>query len=350
MIKRHSALFIAALIIAAAALVSSCAGNAASGKDENSRDANEIDGGIVTNGHVVAKLPDGHWWGFALYGGGKGEVYAETLNRFKELLGDSVNVYSMVIPTSCEYYLPETYSSYSASQQKSIDSIDSRLSGVTSVPASAELEKHTGEDIYLRTDYHWQPLGAYYAAKCFAETAGVPFEDISEMERIDIGEYTGTMYGFTESPNMLSDKEVFTYYIPSAEYTAYYYDTGYNYQKTDSFFIPVPVSSSYSMFMGGDDHIVRITTDTQTDRKLIVFKDSFGNAEIPFYFGSFSEIYVCDARNFIPDPIGFIQETGATDLLFTMSIFSAAGPNADELALILNRYSENIKGTSKNPI
>ena len=56
------------------------------------------------------------------------------------------------------------------------DGIAAKLnSGIQSVNVVDVMKKHTEENIYLRTDHHWQPLGAYYAARTFAEAAGVPF-------------------------------------------------------------------------------------------------------------------------------------------------------------------------------
>ncbi len=303
---------------------------------EEKKNLNEIAPGVRTNGQVVTKLSDGHWWGISLYGGGKGTTYAQTLNAVKEQLGDDVNVYCMVVPTSGEYYLPDSYSQYNASHEKSIESIHSQLVGVIPVPAYKELWKHIDEPIYLRTDHHWQALGAYYAAKCLAETAGLPFADISTMERVDVPGYVGTMSGFTGSPNIQGDPEVFTYYKPSNSYKCYYYDISYNFNNVFPFFIKMPVGSSYSTFMASDDKIVHTVTDAGTGRKLVLFKDSYGNAEVPFYFGSFDEVICCDMRFFDLNPIQFCKEVGATDVLFTCCTFSAAGGNANTLAQKLN--------------
>ncbi len=310
---------------------------------ETTKNVNEIAPGVVTNGQVVTQLNDGHWWGISLFGGGKGTKYAACVNKFKELLGDSVNVYSMTIPTSGEYYLPSGYEQYNASHQKSIDSIDEQLMNIVSVPASMEFWKHVNEPIYTRTDHHWQPLGAYYAAQTFAKAADVPFADISTMEKVDVPGYVGTMYSFTNDAHILNDPEVFTYYKPTNSYTTYYYNTSYKYDYTLPFFVPMPTGSSYSTFMGGDAKIVRIKTDVDNGRKLVVFKDSYGNAEIPFYFGSFEEIWVCDMRYFDLNAIEFIKFTGATDLLFTMCTFSAVGSNAKGLENVLNNPVTEIK-------
>lgn len=301
------------------------------------RQVNEVAEGVITNGQVVAKLDDGHYWAISLFGGGKGAAYADALNRFRSALPESVNIYSMVAPTSGEYYLPSNFAEYNASHAKSVQSINSRLSeGITPVDAISALAAHTDEPIFTRTDHHWQPLGAYYAAQAFAKAADVPFTDISEMKKVVVDGFVGTMYGYTESASLLNDPEQFVYYKPQNDYTTYYYDTAYNFDYTFPFFIDMPVGSSYSTFMGGDKKIVRIETDVDNGRKLLIFKDSYGNAEVPFYFGSFEEIYVCDMRYFDLNAVQFIEEKGITDLLFTMCTFSAVGTNANGLNTALD--------------
>lgn len=293
---------------------------------------NEVAEGVITNGQVVAKLDDGHYWAISLFGGGKGTTYAEALNRFRNELPESVKIYSMIAPTSGEYYLPSNFAEYNASHRKSVDSVNSQLSeGIIPVDAISALGEHTDEPIFTRTDHHWQPLGAYYAAQAFAEAAGVPFTPLSEMKEVDIDGFVGTMYGYTESVNLLNDPEQFVYYKPQNDYSTYYYDTSYNFDYNFPFFIDMPVGSSYSTFMGGDKKIVRIETDVKNGRKLLIFKDSYGNAEVPFYFGSFEEIYVCDMRYFDLNAVQFIEEKGITDLLFTMCTFSAVGTNSNGL-------------------
>lgn len=94
------------------------------------------------------------------------------MNKFKEALGSDVNVYTMIIPTSCEFYSPESVKAYCGSQKDNIDYVYSMLKNTTGVDAYSALKKHVREDIYLRTDHHWAPLGAYYAAQAFAEARG----------------------------------------------------------------------------------------------------------------------------------------------------------------------------------
>ena len=272
-----------------------------------------------------------------LYGGSYsvGEKYAGVVNRYKELLGDDVNVYAMVIPTSCEFYSPDSVKAYCGSQKDNIDYVYSLLNNSTGVDAYSSLKKHLREDIYLRTDHHWAPLGAYYAAQAFAETAGVPFLDISEYEQRVVHDYVGTMYGYSGDAVLKNNPEDFVYYVPkTVDYTTTYYDyilqdgkiAGANAPYEADFFIKYSDGSgmAYCTFMGGDAKIVKVSTNAGTGRKLAIFKDSYGNALPPFLMGSFDEITVIDMRYFTHNAIDYLKENGVTDVLFANNAFHAA--------------------------
>ncbi|MCD8088173.1 MAG: hypothetical protein LUE22_06270 [Oscillospiraceae bacterium] len=294
----------------------------------------------LSNGLLVVYL-NGHWRCLGLFGGGGGSAYVEALNTLAEELDDSVTIYSMPAPLASQYYVPSNASSYSSDQEACFESIAERLdSSIISVDICSVLAKHTDEDIYLRTDHHWAPLGAYYAARTFADAAGVPFADLSEyMVGVNQG-YVGTMYAYSEDSRILNDPEDFVYYIPMNDYTTYYYDRSFNYQYEGRLIQEVSVSNSYIMFMGGDDKIVKICTDVDNGRKLLVIKDSYGNAEIPFYTSSFEEIFVIDMRYFNCNLVNFIEDLGITDVLFTMCSYSVVGTNANNLSTLLTQNAD----------
>jgi len=81
-------------------------------------------------------------------------------------------------------------------------------------------------------------------------------------------------------------------------------------------------ANTYSMFLGDDRIVAQIDTDVKNGRTLVVFKDSFGNALIPFLVGSFEHIYVVDYRYCNFNAVDFCVERGATDVLFATSMFS----------------------------
>ena len=86
--------------------------------------------------------------------------------------------------------------------------------------------------------------------------------------------------------------------------------------------------------MGGDEKITHVTTDVKNGRNLVIIKDSYGNALVPFLTSSFENIYVIDMRYFELNAIDYIKDVNATDVLFAMNTFSATGSNYKELETI----------------
>ena len=272
--------------------------------------------------------------GITLYGGGWGTEfeYASYVNGYKERL-ENVNVYSMVLPTSSSFYLPDNYKDLAHSEKEDFDNIDSALQNVMSVDAYTALDTHKDEAIYSRTDHHWQPLGAYYAAQKFALTAGVPFADLSEYETVTLPGYVGTLYMYTQSATLLNNPEDFVYYKPKTPVTVTQYDTRFQNPVAANLLLDpsgMP-NSGYYMVFGSDERIVHVNTECKNGRTLVIFKDSYGNALLPMLTSSFENIYLCDIRYFELNAVDFIKQVGATDLLFSMCSFSAVGINRNSI-------------------
>lgn len=319
--------------------------NAASAKDEPyQRDYTAEENGTLewVNGLIVVNW-DGHWQCMEAFGGGGGSTYAEALNTLQSKVGSDVTIWSMPAPTASAFYAPKNALEYVADQAECFDGVASKLNaGIKSVNVVDAMKKHTEEGLYCRTDHHWRPIGAYYAARTFAEAAKVPFADLSTYEKQTIPGFVGTMYGYSSDTRILNDPDDFEYYVPSAEYKAYYYDQSFDYVYTDDLFAEVDdASNAYLTMLGGDGHALKIDTEVDNGRKLLVIKDSFGNAEIPYYTSSFEQIFVVDVREFRRNIVDFIDTMGVTDVLFTMSAFSVVGDNANEINELITQDAGN---------
>lgn len=297
----------------------------------------EVENPEVINGNMVFSY-NNHWWGVQLYAGGYNQdLYVKSVDAFAKDLEGVAQVYSMIPPTKADFYCPEGYEEYNASQLEDINYIEKKLSDkVKSVRCYDVLKQHIDEYIYFRTDHHWTALGAYYAAEQFAKAAGVPFKELNK-ENFDekvIEGFVGSLYGSTNDANLLNDPDDFVYYVPKNDYSCYYYDIAYNLDGKYPFFIPQEPRNAFGTFMGADKKIVRVETDVKNSRKLMVIKDSYGNVEIPFYMNSFEEIYVTDVRFFDLNAVDFIKQQGITDVLFTMCTYSAAGQNCQGIEMM----------------
>lgn len=279
--------------------------------------------------------------GIELYGGGykRGANYAKSLNEIKNRVGDNVNVFSLVAPTSGSFYLPNKYKNLMASEWDNIENINENLAGVISVDVYTTLSQHTDEHIYLSTDHHWSPLGAFYAAEEFAKTALTDFAPMSDYEVKSRDGYVGTLYGWSNKDKRIKDNpETFTIYIPKNDFSTEHYAADMT-NKEQSYLFDnlqlVDLDQCYMVFHVDDGGITHVTTDKKNNRKLLVVKDSYANALVPCLTNSFEEIWAVDMRSFQLSISQFVKDHGITDVLFCMNTFSATGDNQYKLEGIL---------------
>lgn len=284
---------------------------------------------IVGKGENVRALMA--FGGTAKGGGG----YVDLLNTLAETF-PGVNVYAMIAPLATEFYLPEKAAKCSNPQKPFIESVRSRLSpNVKFVDVYSELAKHTEEDIYLRTDHHWAGLGGYYAAKKLAETAGVTFKDLAAYDKHVIHGFVGSMYGYSKDIAVKNAPEDFVYYTPNAvDYTStfvtYTLNKDFRIVKESkpfqsSFFKHFKDGSgmAYLTFMGTDQANVKVKTSTPGNRKLLIIKDSYGNAVPGNLFYSFNEVHVVDFRYFTHNLKRYVADNGITDIAVCFNVFNA---------------------------
>lgn len=286
---------------------------------------------IGRNGHYMGLM--GCWGTFDCC-----DRYAAAVNKAAASLS-GVNVYNMVIPTSSEFYVPEDITGFTESQKGKSDRVAEQLSGVTNVDVYSALASRTDQYIYTRTDHHWQPLGAYYAAEAFAKAAGFTdtFSSLSKYTEVTKEGYMGSLYNYSKSANLKSDPEPFTMYISPNDgaLKTTYYDTSFVNGYESDLFVSRDAGAFYCSFLGSDDRIAKIETDCKNGKILVILKESYGNGVVPFLTESFETIYVCDVRYFDLNAIQFCKDVGATDLLFAVCTFTAAGGNVGKVEKVI---------------
>ncbi|MEX3622573.1 DHHW family protein [Viridibacillus arvi] len=279
----------------------------------------EKSGSIITLGDRAVEI---------FYGNeGNAERYTNAISSTKQALGDQVEVYNMVVPSSVEFALPQKYQNMSKSQKPVIDKIYDNLdSKVKTVDAYKALEKHKNEYIYFNTDHHWTSLGAYYAYEQFAKEAGFQAKSLNEFKKYSKKDFLGTLYTQTQDTKLKENADVVDYYKIPVDYEVFRYEKG----KEDT-----PVSSTlyadyvdgvnaYSLFLHGDFPMIKIqNNDSNNGKKLVVVKESYGNAFVPFLVPHYDEIYVVDSRYYNSSLKKLVNDQEAKEVLFINNIFAA---------------------------
>lgn len=253
-------------------------------------------------------------------------LYAQTISEYAELLSDK-NVYNIIIPSHIEFILPEKYSDLSSSQKDNIEIIKNTESKkVKFVDAYSELKKHKDEYIYFKSDHHWTALGAYYAYCAYAKKAGfepIKLEDYSAKRKEN---FLGTFYGSTQDPELAANPDYVEYYSVGENCIAYLYEDTLlnNPLETTVYAEYAEESYSYGVFLHGDNPLMKIVNEENTSgKKIVVVKESYGNAFVPFLIPHYSEVYVVDLRYFGNNLVNFINNNNISDVVFINNTFAA---------------------------
>ena len=94
-------------------------------------------------------------------------------------------------------------------------------------------------------------------------------------------------------------------YVDEQKKTASFYDT----KKLDT-------RDGYACFLGGNHPLIRIETPTQSDKTLLVLKDSYANCYLPFLAASYRKIVVVDPRYYYGDLEELIQAEEIEEVLY----------------------------------
>lgn len=191
---------------------------------------------------------------------------------------------------------------------------------------SAQLIDLTGtltlED-YYKADGHWrqeklQPvLDALGSAMDFSV-------DLSQFEVCTLPDFQGALVG--EIPSEQAPKEDLVYLTSPAIQSAQvkHFQNAWNQVYDTS-----KETVDYDVFLSGVDPVLTITCpDAQTDRELVIFRDSFGSSLAPLLCGTYRTITLVDLRymasGMLPQYVKFTNQ----DVLF---LYSAAVANRSGL-------------------
>lgn len=248
--------------------------------------------------------------------------YGGTVNALAAAVPD-VKVYALLAPTRMEYYGPEEYRTGSHSQKRGIEIAYSAMQdNIIKVDAYDQLSRHTDEYLYFRTDHHWTARGAYRAYEAFCASAGFTCKPLSDHETGKLEGFVGSMYRYTQSEALKNNPDTVEVFYPTVEASGQFFsgpsmDDGKN-LRIISTSINDP-ASKYMAFIQGDKPLIKMTTNVGNGQKILLIKESYGNAFAPFLLENYSEVYVLDPRQEgvkgmnLPQ---FLRDNGIQNVLF----------------------------------
>ncbi|MFD1928002.1 DHHW family protein [Sporosarcina siberiensis] len=230
--------------------------------------------------------------------------------------------YLMVVPTSIEMY-PEKLPLFAQtdSQYAAIEEIKENLTGsIKWIDAYKSLKRLKNEDIYFRTDHHWTTRGAYGVYKNIAEEMDFePYEiDDFTIETVSTNFY-GTYYSKANDHSIKAD----TIELFKPKFTVSYHVEIEDSESTMNSLYNLDYLNKrdqYSLFLDGNHSKVKIVSSMKNGRKLLIVKDSYAHAMVPFLANHFEEIHMIDLRYYHSSLNEYVKNNDITNTLFLYNI------------------------------
>lgn len=238
-----------------------------------------------------------------------------TMNLVTAKSGD-IRSYMALAPNATELlknYLPT--GAPVTDQTRQIEAVYKNLHHVQCVDLVTPLKAVSDPTLlYYRTDHHWTAIAAEVAFREIATAMGLVPDAVSYKTMPVTNSFQGTM---ASSSGIFQASDTISITVPEKEQKLVVTYVNED-KKTSTLFdaSKLKEKSQYDVFFGGNFAEVRIDTGAESDRVLLVLKDSYANCVIPMMTPYFKKIVLVDPRYYVDNLPDTIQEEGATDLLW----------------------------------
>lgn len=224
----------------------------------------------------------------------------------------------MVVPSAMNIEEDRLPAWVSADQEREIlqQIVQSTADKMKVLDLQPVLQEVASEYIYYRTDHHWTTRGAGYGARALIQGAGMEFagDDFKMLQVSD--SFQGTLASKTGSVGLRDD----IFIAPSAsepEYVVTWADG----TRTASIYNTEALNQKdqYELFLGKNQSVIHIETAGESERSLLLFKDSYANSMIQYLLPYYGSITIVDPRYYADDLNSLIATYGITECAFVYS-------------------------------
>ena len=220
--------------------------------------------------------------------------YAKLLNGLRAQLDPKISITSIMVPTAIGLYAPPNYRRAMRHARRVVAGVGEHLlPTIHKVDGYKAMAPYENEYLYFKTDHHWTAMGAFYVYAQYAQTIGLAGIPKTSWDWQEGRSFLGSLYGITRAPSLKRNRDHTMFPNPPMSYTARRFMEGWSPRKKGIRMRFVnPTYRGYSVFLGGDFPLVVGQTSAKNNRRVILIKNSYGNAFAPFLLPHFETVLV----------------------------------------------------------
>ena len=246
------------------------------------------------------------------------DKFINKLNNFYDKL-DKTDMSLMLVPSSISVnykLLPKNveYEDQVNDMNYIYDKIKFRTVNVYNIL----LDMNDNYQMYYRLDHHWTSYGAYYGYMEYMNSEAMPIDSFKVEMVTD--KFMGTLYSKSGDYSRKPDK-IYLFIPNKHDYTVnYVYENKVSNTLYEMSYIDK--KDKYALFLDNNHPLIVITNnDINTDREIVVIKDSYANSFIPFLINNYKRIHVIDPRYFNDSVSEYINSNNINEglILYNMN-------------------------------
>lgn len=235
---------------------------------------------------------------------------AERFQRVRELcLQDAGQIYLAIVPDK-NYYTDASY------PKMDYEALSERLCAAMPYAAKIDLTDALDLTSYYHSDPHWRQEALLPAAERLAQAMGTQLGTTYETVTLDTpfrGSYTG------QYPLRLA-ADSFCYLTNETIEALQVYDYEKDAQTTVYDLSAADGEDPYALFLSGSRALLTIENpNAATDRRLVLFRDSYGSSIAPLLAQGYAQVTLIDIRYIAPELLGRFVDFTDCDVLFLYS-------------------------------
>lgn len=172
-------------------------------------------------------------------------------------------------------------------------------------------------DDYYTTDTHWRQERIVPVARRLAEAMGVTLPDVQYTEAVSPHPFFGVYHGQSALP-LGADSLRYLESDVISRLETFDYETGKSIPVYD--ISRLTGNDPYEVFLSGPKSLLTVENkNTDSERELIIFRDSFGSSIAPLLAEGYRKITLVDIRYLSPAMLGDLISFEGADVLFLYS-------------------------------